>query len=157
MWSARVVILCGHKSYSIGWIQISLGLKIHSEPVRRNLFKPKLFTGLTRDPTHYHPIFTFLYRLCRIRIGSENLVHQTFSPTYTCTCTTVVTLNGTATWLPLLERLSIQGADHTLFWTISSDIIVGSQEGNRGIIHIGLKNNFRSELDTASLPKTLRR
>jgi hypothetical protein len=42
-------------------------------------------------------------------------------------------------------------------WTIGSDTIIGSQEGCREIIHIGLKNNFRSELDTTLLPKTLRR
>jgi hypothetical protein len=60
MWSTRVVILCGHKSYFVGRIRISLGLKIQSEPVRRNPFKPKFVHPFNPWPDPLPPNIQFL-------------------------------------------------------------------------------------------------
>jgi hypothetical protein len=52
-----------------------MGLKIQSEPVRLNPFKPNFVHPFNPWPDPLPPDIQFFYRFYRIRIGSENLVH----------------------------------------------------------------------------------
>ncbi|PNX59740.1 hypothetical protein L195_g051572 [Trifolium pratense] len=70
--------------------------------------------------------------------------------------------NSTTTLLNETRRLTTCQEDFRYkesvqpFIEPGSDTTVGSRGSSRGIIHIGLKNNSTSELDTTLLPKTLR-
>jgi hypothetical protein len=60
LWSTRVVILCSQKSYPISRIRILLGLKIQSELVHCNPFKPKFVHPFNLWPDSLPPNIQFL-------------------------------------------------------------------------------------------------
>jgi hypothetical protein len=86
MWSTRVVILCGHKSYFVGRIRISLGLKIQSEPVRRNPFKPKFVHPFNPWPDPLPPNIQFL-----LSVMSDSDRFGKSCPPLLCMCTLATT------------------------------------------------------------------